>query len=158
MKVRAYDEVENKMIYTNDVYPNTKYKFEYERDNDGLSLMELKRKVRVYDENEEEYIHTEFKKVPFARMMDYIGINDKFGQEIYDLDNVELKISVYKQIGSKKKLIDIERYEGMIVKLWMCGWAIEYVNPITKKVDLYMLSNLINKDYTLLVTGNRFEN
>ncbi len=157
-RVRAYDVEENKMIYMEDAYPNTKYKFEYNAaDNYRLSLMKLKRKVKVYDEDEKEYIHTEFSKIP-STIMEYIGVDDKFGQPIYEADKVILKVSVYMQIGKKKKLIDIERYTGKIIKMWMSGWAIECDNEDNNKVSYYMLSNILNKDYTLEVIGNALEN
>ena len=91
IKFRAWDKEENKMVYSNETYPRSKYKFNFEVSNDyKFTLSKLTNKITTIDEDG-DYRYIELYEPISTNIMECTNINDKNGKDIYEGDIIEYK-------------------------------------------------------------------
>ena len=140
IKFRAWDKENNKMIYSNEVYPSSSYKFEFELlDGYKFILSKIVDRINTKDNLGNEHIVECFEKVD-AEIMQYTGIKDDEGNEIYEGDIVEISN------GSSTEFLGMVSFDDGIFTL------------NAKERFCYMSKHRILKMHSYRILGNIYEN
>lgn len=151
IKFRAWGKQEKEMIYSNEVYPRSMYKFEFDiLNNFEFKLMKMVDRYNVTDGEGNDTYQEVFEAVE-ADIMQYIGRKDSEGKEIYEGDIVELNITYWNNCNKEER-----KFIGEITDFRGLGWSIRYKDK-DNNID-YPMMWLLGKDYMIEVKGNIYEN
>ena len=141
IKFRAWDKQAKKMIYSDEVYPKSMYKFEFDiLNNFEFKLMKMIDRYNVTDDEGNDKYQEVFEAVE-ADIMQYTGLKDVEVNEIYEGDIIE------------KEFVDFgngDRFVGIVTFIDGC-WCVENEN---KRSACF----LFNETDVNSVIGNIYEN
>ena len=125
IKFRAYDKECNRMVFQHDMnaaLENKEYLFSL--NEEGVELLH-------YDEDYSAYVKCE------AELMQYTGLKDKNGKEIYEGDIVKFRNKYISKV-------EYSNAQGFIIRF--------------KQAGLYHCINIFSTDSEIEVIGNIYEN
>ena len=110
IKFRAWNKQTGKMIYSDQVYPRSMYKFEFDLFNDfDFKLMKMVDRYNVTDDEGNDTYQEVFEAVE-ADIMQYTGMKDVNGKEIYEGDIVKIKFM--SMLEDKHFIGEVKFYDG----------------------------------------------
>jgi hypothetical protein len=132
IKFRSWDKQAQKMVYSNEVYPKSVYKFEFDLLSEfDFKLMKMVDRYNVTDEDGDSTFVEVFKAID-ADMMQYTGLKDMDNQDIYENDYVEL-YSMGAKIGIAKIIFNNSRWEVEHIGEWKEGLRTDLRHFVNKK-------------------------
>lgn len=143
IKFRAWDKDTGKMVYSDQVYPRSMYKFEFDSFNDfDFKLMKIVDRYNVTDDNGKWY-YQEMLEAVDADIMQYTGMKDAKGKEICEGDIVKVSECMAGEDFIGKVIYD--ELEG-------CYFIIRGSEKSYCKITIDL------EDYCHYVIGNIYEN
>ncbi len=146
IKFRAWNKENEKMIYSNETYPRSIYKFEFDIvSNFNFKLTKMVDRFNVKSDDGEDYYIECYEPID-ADIMQYTGLKDYDNNEIYEGDIVKTSTGV---IG----IVRFGRYSATNINgISNIGFYIEWKLDICMRIDLgYWLERIS-------VIGNIYEN
>lgn len=156
LKVRALVKDTKELIYWNEVYPKSKYKFEFDILNGfEFKLMKMVDRYNVIDEDGNDHMMEVFEAVE-ADIMQSTGLTDFYGKEIYEGDRVKFKKRYYlndeAEEYTKENPLEVE--ERGIVRLKEGGFDVVNKNGFSQ--TLCIVKYMEKSDYELEIIGTGY--
>lgn len=140
IKFRAWDKDTDKMVYSAQVYPRSMYKFEFDLFNEfDFKLMKMIDRYNVTDDEGNDTYQEVFEAIE-ANIMQYTGMKDVNGKEIYEGDIVKIKFM---------SMFEDKHFIG-VVKFYDGSFSVD--NEKLQKAHF-----LFNETHILQIIGNIYE-